>query len=137
MSVKAVFREDSSCHVVGRLTMADGTGAATGIAGEGNFAKLADLSSIVRTVYDQSNGDVVVIGPTTLTLANVVFDTVITDTALWAGNAAGYNFKDQITNAAFPTGGNIYRIEYRITPAAGAAHAWTEAVIGLAESFAG
>ena len=117
--------------------MADGTGAATGIAGEGNFAKVADLTSITRTVFDQNNADAVVIGPTTLTLSAVVLDTVVTDTALWDGSSVGYNFKDRILNTAFPTGGHMYRVEYAFVPTAGATYGWTEAVIGPAEAFVG
>lgn len=115
--------------------MADGTGAATGIAGEGNFVKVADMTSITRTVYDDT--DTVVIGPTTLTLADVVLDTVVTATAIWEGDSVGYNFKDHVPKTAFPTGGRLYRIEYICTPSAGATYGWTEAVTGAAEAFVG
>lgn len=136
MSFKVAFREDSSCHIVGRLAMADGTGDATGIAGEGNFVKAADLSSIVRTVYDEADLSTAIL-TTTLTVGTVVLDTPVTDTALWEGDSVGYNFKDQIPKTAFPTGGHIYRVEYVFTPTAGASYAWYEAVVGVAEPFVG
>jgi hypothetical protein len=117
--------------------MADGTGAATGLAGEGNFVKVADLTSITRNVYDQSAADVLVIGPTTLVLADVVLDTVVTSTALWEGDSVGYNFKDHVPKTAFPTGGHIYRIEYAFIPTAGSTYGWSEAVVGSAEAFLG
>lgn len=140
MSFKVAFRENSSCHVVGRITMVDGTGSAVGNDGEAYFIKQADLTSIVRSVFDLSSStpNTPVIGPTTLALSDVVLDTVVTDRALWKGDSVGYNFKDRIPNTAFPNGGHIYSVEYRMTPTAGSAYAWTaEPLIGAAEDFVG
>lgn len=136
MSFRVTFREDGSCHVVGRLTLADGSGAATGIAGEGNWAEPADISTITYAVYDVSEADAAIIAATSVTVADVVLDPPVTSTALWSGNAVGYNFKHRIPKTAFPEN-HVYRIEYTFTPTAGATYAWTEPVEGLAESVTG
>lgn len=123
----AIWREDGTATVVGRLTSRSGSGAATGNNGEGNWAQQADLSSItyaVHDVTDEENISSVTSG--TVTISSSVFDTPRTASssptmaALWSLDQHGYNFIHDIPPAAFPTAGQTYRVEYKFTFANGA-----------------
>lgn len=107
----AEFQEDGTAVVLARVCADDGTGAATGVDGEGNWIKVADLTSITRTVYDLTLGTTIA-GPTTLTLADVIFDTPVTSRTLWTLDFVGWNLKDRLPATSFPTGGNRYLVEY-------------------------
>lgn len=78
----------------------------------------ADVTSIVRKVFDlASDTPTTAIATDTLTVANVVFDTLQTD-ARWTKDSTGYNFRDRIAGTNFPTGGHTYRVEYFFTGSA-------------------
>jgi len=113
------FHEDGDSTILGRITARNGTGSATGIDGEGNFLKQADISSIVRKTFDLE-GDVTAPVETTLTVSTVVLDTVITTNTIWTLDTTGYNFIDDVAASLFPTGGRRYRIEYIVTLSGGA-----------------
>ena len=56
-----------------------------------------------------------------LTVANVIFDTLQTDER-WTRDDTGYNFRhalDVSTHAAFAEAGRDYLVEYRLTPVFG------------------
>lgn len=76
----------------------------------------ATCSTITYAVYDVATAASVTSG--SLTIANVVFDTLQTD-AIWTKDSTGYNFKTQMTAAMVPTGGATYRMEIKITPTSG------------------
>lgn len=75
----------------------------------------ADIASIARNVFI---GSTLNSGPTALTVATVVFDTLQTD-ARWSVDSTGYNFRDDVGAAIFAAGSTLYRLEYAFTPASG------------------
>ena len=117
--IDVIWNEDGSATVLGRLTARDGTGTATGVKGEGNWLKQADLSTITFSVYDEADGTQIT-APTTVTISSSVLDKPDTTDVLWTKDATGYNFIHDLGPANFPTGGTIYRVEYKITTNSGA-----------------
>ena len=116
-----VWNEDGSPTVLGRITARDGTGAATGVDGEGNFLKQADISTITCAIYDRSGTTPeVAISTPTVTISTSVLDTVITANTIWTMDDTGYNFLHDLADTAFPTGGSLYVVEYVVTLTGGA-----------------
>jgi len=74
------------------------------------------VSSIAYTITDTSTNTVVDSG--SLTVANVVYDTLQTD-AVWTNDSTGYNFKWLPSASSFPTGGVTYAVELQITASGG------------------
>lgn len=115
------WREDGSATVLGRLTARNGTGAATGVAGEGNWLKQADVSTITCAVYDlDSATPSTAISTPTVTVSSAVLDTPVTTTVLWTVDTTGYNFIHDLAATAFPTGSRRYSVEYKVTLTGGA-----------------
>jgi hypothetical protein len=83
---------------------------------DGSALQQADLTSITFKVYD-SGGTEAATG--TLTIADVVFDTLQTD-ARWNPDidTTGYNFRDDRIAGTF-AGGGRYTVEYKFTPTSG------------------
>jgi len=78
----------------------------------------ADISAISYTVYDILDLDTEVNG-STLTVADVIFDTLQTDSR-WTKDTTGYNFRHQLPAAAIPTGSKVYTVQYKFTDTSGA-----------------
>ena len=78
----------------------------------------ASISSIRREIFDRTVPATV--GTTTLTIATAVFDTLQTG-GPWSKDTTGYNFKDAIGSTNFANGDRRYRVQYKFTPASGAA----------------
>lgn len=112
------WNEDGDATALGRVTARNGTGAATGIDGEGNFIKQADIavSGIERKIFDL-DGDTpnTPVTTTNPTISTVILDTPVTDNVIWTKDATGYNFRDDIAGSNFPEGSRRYRIEYKFT----------------------
>lgn len=115
------WREDGTATVLARLTGRSGSGAATGVKGEGNWVKQPDLASIAYQVFDESNANAEVTGgPQSVNIAGAVLDTPVTDTALWTIDDKGYNFIYDLPPTCFPTGEHIYRVEFKFVFNSGA-----------------
>ena len=115
------WNEDGSCTILGRVTARNGTGEATGISGEGNWIKQADVSTIVRKVFDLDGTNFPTEeSSTSITVANVVIDVPVTSTAIWTEDTIGYNFLEDLANTLFPESGRRIRIEYVVTLTGGA-----------------
>lgn len=80
----------------------------------GANVKQADITSITYTVID-SGGATPNSG--TLTVADVIFDTLQTDSR-WTEDATGYNFRHTVPAAGFDAAGT-FQIKYIFTPASG------------------
>ncbi len=111
-----VWRPNSSPTVLGRITARDGSGAATGVAGEGNFLQQADVSTITCAIFDRSGTapDVAISTPP-VTISISVLDTVVTTDVIWTQDTTGYNFVHDLSNTTYPTPGSFYVAKYVVT----------------------
>lgn len=118
---QTVWQEDGSCTVLGRLTARDGTGAATGVPGEGNWIKQADMTSITCAVFDRrsTTPDTSITTPS-VSVASAIIDTPVTSNTLWTADTTGYNFIHDLGPLNFPTSRHIYLVEYKFTTTGGA-----------------
>lgn len=116
MDFQVDWNEDGSATVLGRLTARNGTGSATGVSGEGNWVKIADVSTIVCKVFDLDSAtpDTPILTPA-VTVASAVIDTPVTSDVIWTKDAVGYNFLHDLPPTAFPIGGRAYSVEYEVT----------------------
>ena len=115
-----IVREDGSATILGRLVARDGTGAATGVNGEGNFLKVADISTITCAIFDlDSSTPETSISAPDVTVATDVLDTPVTTNVLWTKDTTGYNFLHDLASTSFPIGGRNYVVEYKITTTGG------------------
>ena len=116
---EATWNEDGTAKVKARLTRENDSY---------NIVPLlqANVTSITRAVYILDTG-VLVIGPTTLSAASCILDTVSTGTG-WTQDDAdapgedglyGFNFYDTIPITAFPDGDEEYVVEYTFTLTSG------------------
>lgn len=106
--------------LLGRLVARDGSGAATGVDGEGNWVQQSDLSTINRYVYNLTRNKNTATQSDTLTVSAVILDTPVTTNVIWTGDSTGYNFIDDVPAAYFVYGNEKYRIEYKFTASGGA-----------------
>lgn len=113
-----IWREDGDATVLGRITARNGTGAATGVAGEGNFLKVADISTITCKIF--AGDSTTAATEPTVTVSTEVLDTVVTTDVLWTKDTIGYNFLHDLAAINFPTGDETYRVEYTATLTGGA-----------------
>lgn len=114
MIFAASFKEDNDSTILGRITARNGSGAATGVDGEGKFVQIADVSSITYEIFDLEAPTTVAFSGT-LTVANVILDTVVTSNEIWTKDSIGYNFLHDLAATNFPEGNRTVLIEYTVT----------------------
>lgn len=121
--IAVTWIEDATNTVYGRITARDGSGAATGVQGEGKWIKQADLSSITCKVFDRngSTPDTAITTPS-ITISDVIDDTPDTSQEIAPRDATGVNFVCELGPTNFPTGGHIYRVEFKFTTTGGDVH---------------
>ena len=115
------WNEDGSAVCLGRVTARDGTGAYTGVRGEGNWLKQVDISTITCKVFDLDSATPG--SPTrepTVTIALAILDAPVMDGEDWDEDDVGYNFQHELLATDFPTGERRYRVEYKFTLTGGA-----------------
>lgn len=117
---KVVWLEDSSALVLGRLTAHNGSGAATGKAGEGNWLQQTDITSITCKVFDLTSSTTTPITTPTVAVSSVILDTPETANTIWTKDSIGYNFIHNLSPTDFPTGSSRVRVEYKVTLSGGA-----------------
>ena len=118
--VQVDWREDSTATVLARVTARNGSGSATGVAGEGNWLQIADVSSITMNTFDVDSATPdTVVDTAALTVASVILDSPVTATTIWTKDTTGYNFIHDLSAGYFPTGNRRYDVEYIFTLAGG------------------
>jgi hypothetical protein len=116
-----VFDALGVAPVFARMACDEGTGTYTGIPGEGNWLKQADVSTIAYTVTDITypDNESEVVASTSLTVSAVLSDTPTNTARNWKVDQIGYNFSHKVPAASFPTRGNRYRVSYAVTTTGG------------------
>ena len=104
-TTKVTVYEDSGAFLMKRVQINDGS-----------VAQQADIASIAYSVHDQDDLDNPATG--TLTVANVFFDTLQTDSR-WDEDTTGYNFGWAAPKTLFPTGDRVLEAEVVCTPVVG------------------
>lgn len=114
--ITVAWQEDGSATALARVCARDATGAATGVSGEGNWIKQADLSSIGCKVFDLSeanptNPRTPILSPAVV-VSSAILDVPVTNGLIWDVDGTGYNVIYDLSGACFPTGGHKYLIEF-------------------------
>ena len=114
-AIAGTIFEDSSCSILARI-----------VNGANELIEQADISTIHRDSWDISTTPPTrKAGPTSLTVANVIFNTLQTGGA-WVEDSEGYNFLDLIPASAMPATTlaqwplqKAARIEYKVVLTSG------------------
>jgi hypothetical protein len=106
--IKATVFEDGGAIALARI-----------LGWDGSAIEQSEVTSITCAVTNITTGSPVSVITPSITVSDVIFDTLQT-TALWTKDSTGFNFKHALPATAFPTGNNVYRVEYKFTPTAGA-----------------
>lgn len=87
------------------------------VEADGSLITQATVSSITWKSFDLCDRDTTV-GSGTLTVTDVVFDSLQTDDR-WTEDSTGYNFRHDVPGTNQADGDTIYRYEYKVTMTAG------------------
>ena len=103
--------EDGSATFRGRFGDEDASFQA-----EGTPWTRSDYSAISYSVFDKLTKSVVTDhNAVALTISAIIFDTL----QGWGKDAVGYNFRHTVAPSAFPTGGLVYVVEYKLEMTSG------------------
>lgn len=138
--ISVSWQEDGSATVLARITARDGTGAYTGVRGEGNWVKQADLSAVTYKVFDTSDTwptPTTATSSGTVTISTSIIDTPVTDGHIWDvdDDTVGYNFLLDLPGSCFPTGDHRYLVEVYFTSTGGST--WAVQWEGVAAALNG
>lgn len=81
----------------------------------GDYITQSDFGTITYIVKE---GPTTIVSSTSLTVADVVSDTLVTNDARWTTDTTGYNFVFDVPYTAFPTQGT-HRVVVTFTPSSG------------------
>ncbi len=114
------FQRNGTATALARVCARDATGAWTGVAGEGNWIKQADLSAIACKVFDRSSitPDVAISNPA-VSIISAILDVPDATGTIWDDDDVGYNFIFDIAGTNFPTNGHKYLVEFSFTTNSG------------------
>lgn len=87
------------------------------LGASGAVVTQATLDSITAKVLDRDDDSLV--ATLTVTIADVVFDTLQTADPRWTADTVGYNFLHAIPATALPSPNKEYRVGYLFTPSSG------------------
>ena len=93
----------------------------------------SDVSTIEYAVINEGTKEVIT-ALTSLTVANVVYDTLQTDVR-WTKDNVGYNFKHDVGHTITTDPDISYRLEYKVTLASGSEFWLDSVVINLNEVY--
>ena len=114
------FKANATNEIVARIHARQGTGAATGVSGEGNWLVQANIATITCSVFrlDGPAPSTPVAQPTVV-VASAVYDTPNTNSQFWTVDGVGWNFLHAIPHTAITAVGGLYEVVYTITLTAG------------------
>lgn len=81
----------------------------------GDPMQIADITSLVIKVFDSEGTQV---STATLTVADVISDTLVTGDPRWTADEIGYNFAHAMAGSNWPEAGK-YFVELKVTPVTG------------------
>ncbi len=115
------WQEDGTAKIRARITADDGSGAATGVAGEGNWLKEADIATngITWKAFTLVDGEPSEKASGTFVTADVIHDTPVTSTVNWRKDRIGYNFEAMLADTTFGSGDVTEYVEIRVELAGG------------------
>ena len=102
-------QEDTDVFLMSRVTGSDGAAL-----------QQADVSTITYSTFDLNDPSTAVADGVSLTVANVIYDTLQTSDDRWEADATGYNFAWSAPASLFPTGNRMVRVQVKITETGGA-----------------
>ena len=85
----------------------------------GSNVTQSDITSVHMSVYETPANTEVSSNNNTLTVSNVVFNTLQNPT-IWTTDTTGYNFRYDVPAVELPDGDKTYRFEFRFLPSTGA-----------------
>lgn len=128
----ATVNEDGSFSILSRVCSLAGTGE-TVAAREGPTLVQADVSSITAKIFalgtskDNQSGTEITPAPT-LTMTDNLYDELQTSGWPIEEDAAGYNFRFDVSPIYVPNGGEWYKVEVKVTLIGGGV-AWLEGYV--------
>ncbi len=89
---------------------------ARGKSSGGSYFAQSDFLSITLSIYDESAPGTLIVPAVTLTISDVIFNSLQTGDSRWTKDSTGYNFRLPVLAIWLPKGGRKYRFEVKFTP---------------------
>ena len=117
---RAIIYEDSGITCMARIQ-----------GGDASNITQATTSAITVAVFKNANTTATYTA--SLTVADVIFDSLQTDSR-WSKDSTGYNFRYGVIASVFDSGDATYRVEFKFTPTSGSQY-WVIYSIDTVEVF--